>query len=67
MVLFPLLPGAAGEFLDIPVERLRRKLQALDGCQVAAILAGKLDDVGSQCYLVIGCRWNLALRRSMLT
>jgi len=36
MVLFPLLPGAAGEFLDIPVERLRRKLQALDGCQVNA-------------------------------
>jgi len=34
---------------------------------VAAILAGKLDDVGSQCYLVIGCRWDLALRRSMLT
>ena len=34
---------------------------------VAAILAGKFDDVGSQCCLVIGCRWGLSLRRSMLT
>ena len=34
---------------------------------VAAVLAGKFDDVGSQCCLVIGRRRNLALRRSMLT
>ena len=34
---------------------------------VASILAGKRDDVGSQSYLVIGCRGDLALRRSMLT
>ena len=34
---------------------------------VAAILAGKLDDVGSQSRLVIGCRRSLALRRSVLT
>jgi hypothetical protein len=30
-------------------------------------LAGKLDDVGSQSRLVIGCRRDLALRRSVLT
>ena len=34
---------------------------------VAAILAGKLDDVGGQSRLVIGCRGDLALRRSVLT
>jgi hypothetical protein len=33
---------------------------------IAAILTSRLDDVGSQCYLVIGCRWDLALRRSVL-
>jgi hypothetical protein len=33
---------------------------------VAAILAGKLDDVGRQRCLVIGCRRYFALRRSML-
>ena len=34
---------------------------------VAAVLAGKFDDVGSQSCLVIGRRRNLPLRRSMLT
>lgn len=33
---------------------------------VAAVLAGKLDDIGSQCGLVIGRRRDLSLRRSML-
>jgi hypothetical protein len=31
------------------------------------VLAGKLDDVGGQCCLVIRCRRALALRRSLLT
>jgi hypothetical protein len=34
---------------------------------IAAILAGKRDDVGSQCRFVIGCRWDPALRGTMLT
>src|SRR5690606_38947829 len=33
---------------------------------VAAILVGKLDDVGSQPCLIIWCRRDLALRRSVL-
>src|SRR3954466_7585976 len=33
---------------------------------VTAVLAGKLDDIGSQCCLVIGRPRNLPLRRSML-
>ena len=33
---------------------------------VAAVLAGKFDDVSSQCCLVIGRRWDLPLGRSML-
>jgi hypothetical protein len=34
---------------------------------VAAVLAGKFDDVSSQSCLIIGRRRNLPLRRSMLT
>jgi hypothetical protein len=30
-------------------------------------LAGKFDDVGCQHSFIIGCRWGLSLRRSMLT
>jgi hypothetical protein len=35
--------------------------------RIAAVLAGKFDDVDSQCRLVIGRRRNLPLRRPMLT
>jgi hypothetical protein len=31
-----------------------------------AILTGKFDDIRSQHGFVIGCRWNLSLRRSVL-
>ena len=34
---------------------------------VAAILAGKLNDVGRQCGLIIWCRRSLSLRRLVLT
>ena len=34
---------------------------------VAAILTGKLDDVRSQRSFIIGCRWFLSLRRSVLS
>ncbi len=34
---------------------------------VAAVLDGKRDDVGGQSRFVIRCRWNLALRGTMLT
>lgn len=34
---------------------------------VAAVLAGKLNDIGGQTLLVISPRWHLALRRAMLS
>src|SRR5690242_17403067 len=34
---------------------------------VAAILTGELNNVGRQSGLIIRCRWDLALRRSMLS
>jgi hypothetical protein len=33
---------------------------------VAAILPGKLDDVGAQPFLILGASWDLALRLAML-